>query len=94
MSGAMGRITGRYGAAWWKLVYAAQPSYRAKRENLPLTGSLIEQDAERAAIIDCQRRGILDHDHMPEWTRRQWTRRNRSSGRGGPELPSLGWWVG
>lgn len=89
MSGVVGRINGRYGAAWWQLVYAAQPSYRAKRENLPLTGTLIEQDAERAAIIDCQRRGILDHDHMPDWTRRM-----RHPERAVPELPSLGWWVG
>jgi hypothetical protein len=87
--GVAGRINGRYGAAWWALVYAAQPSYRAKRENLPLTGSLIEQEAERSAILDCQQRGILDGDHMPEWTRR-----NYRPERAAPRFPKLGWWIG
>lgn len=88
-AGFLGRINGRYGAAWWALVYAAQPSYRAKREDLPLAGSLIEQDAERAAIIDCQRRGILDPDPMPERARRNYRPERAVPARVVPES----WWI-
>jgi hypothetical protein len=58
------RINQLYGSLWWKLVYAAQPSYRARRENLPLTATLAERQAEHAAILSCMQRGILNDDGM------------------------------
>lgn len=48
-----------YGALWWQIVYAAQPSYRAAREDLVNRATLAEREAERAAVLDCHRRGLL-----------------------------------